>query len=88
MKAFNIDEAEVFRQIQGDDIDRNMRDYEFSRRYSDWNRVFRNWMRKANSMGSLRRERKLRLVEESTPEERERDIEKWREDMERLGVKV
>ena len=44
-------------------------------------------MRKAEDIGTLRREYKMRLVED-TPEDVEERDRKWREQMERFGVKV
>lgn len=81
IKEFSITVSEVYRQIE------LFRDHEYRRAYSDWNRCFRNWMRKAEDIGTLRREYKMRLVED-TPEDVEERDRKWREQMERFGVKV
>ena len=65
-KTFRIEPQEVLRQLE------LMKDHEFRRPYSCWNRVFRNWFRKAEEIESLRRTRQYRPYqeEEITPEER------------------
>ena len=80
MKEYNIDSKEVTRQFE------LMRDHEFRRSYSDFNRVFRNWIRKADEIQTLRREHKPRVVEELTDEQRQQDIEKFNEEMKRFKV--
>jgi hypothetical protein len=77
-EEFRIDGKEVLRQFE------LMKDYEFKRNYTDWNRVFRNWIRKADELQLLRRERQYRKVQELTPEERAIDKEKAEENLERL----
>jgi hypothetical protein len=80
IKEFDIDSKEVTRQFE------LMRDYEFKRNYTDYNRVFRNWMRKADELQLLRREHKYKTQHELTEEERQQDIEKFKEQMKRFKV--
>lgn len=80
MHEFNIARTEVDRQVE------LLRDHEFRRNYTDWNRVFRNWMRKADEIQTLKREQRLRRPEELTDEQRAADIRKWEDDMRRLRV--
>lgn len=81
-KTFDLKTMEIFRQV---DL---MRDHEFRRPYSCWDRVFRNWMRKAEELGTFRRERKLRQPEELSEQDRQQDLLKFKEQMEKYGVKV
>lgn len=81
IEQFKVEKKEVLRQT---DL---MRDHEFRRSYTDWNRVFRNWMRKCDEIGTFRREVR-RKPDEYTEDMRQEDVEKWRENMERLGVSV
>ena len=62
MKEFNITADEARRQGE------LMVDHEFLRSYTDWQRVWRNWMRKAEEIQSLRRERKAWKPEVITDE--------------------
>ena len=72
IKEFRIEKKEVLRQLE------LMRDHEFRRSYTDWNRVFRNWMRKAEVIESLQRGR--RKPDEYTEEQRQVDARKaWAE---------
>ena len=74
MKEFNITKEEVERQVT------IMRDHEFKRSYTDWNRVFRNWMRKAEDINTLHRDRSYTQPDQITAEEREQDnIKAWAE---------
>ena len=74
MKEFNISNEEVERQVT------IMRDHEFKRSYTDWNRVFRNWMRKAEDINTLHRDRSYTQPDQITAEEREQDnIKAWAE---------
>ena len=74
MKEFNITKEEVGRQVT------IMRDHEFKRSYTDWNRVFRNWMRKAEDINTLHRDRSYTQPDQITAEEREQDnIKAWAE---------
>jgi len=79
MTTFNVTRYEVMRQVGC------MMDHEFRRDYSCWNRVFRNWMRKADEIQTLRREHKPRKVVELTEEERQIDAEKAEENLRRLS---
>ena len=73
MQEFNITKEEVGRQVT------IMRDHEFKRSYTDWNRVFRNWMRKAEDINTLHRDR-YSQPDQITAEEREQDnIKAWAE---------
>jgi hypothetical protein len=74
MDEFKVHSGEAFRQA------RLMHDHEFRRPYSCWDRVFRNWMRKAEELGTLRRERKLRQPEELSEDQRQADILKFKND--------
>ena len=77
MKEFRVDRKEVLRQF---DI---LRDHEFRRSYSDWNRVFRNWMRKCEEIESFRRERKV-VQDVYTEEQRQVDAKKAEENLAKL----
>jgi hypothetical protein len=77
-KEFRIDGKEVLRQFE------LMKDHEFRRSYTDFNRVFRNWMRTADRIDSLRRERQYRQVQELTEDERKIEAGKAEENLERL----
>ena len=61
-------------------------DYEFKRNYTDWQRCWRNWMRKADQLNLLARERVPRRPEVVTDEQRQKDILAWESDMRRLKV--
>ena len=78
IKTFRIDKAEVYRQLE------LMRDHEFRRPYSCWTRVFRNWMRTAERIESLRRERQYRQPDELSDEQRKADEAKAWQDLNRL----
>lgn len=80
IEKFDIDRDEVMRQIE------LMVDYEFKRSYNDFDRVFRNWIRKADEISSLRKVKKYRQPESITEDQLAEDRRKWEEDMERLGV--
>ena len=81
-KTFNIAEAEIERQLE------LCKDHEFRRPYSCWTRVFRNWLRKCEELGTFRRERKLRQPEELSEDERQQDLLRYKEQMEKYGVKI
>ena len=66
---FQIDRKEVMRQLG------ILRDREFRRDYSDWNRVFRNWFRQAEKFEDFRRT-SHRQPEVYTEEQRKIDREK------------
>ena len=78
IKEFNIDSKEVTRQFE------LMKDHEFRRSYTDFNRVFRNWFRTAERIDTLKRERQYRGPRELTPEERAIDADKAEENLNRL----
>ena len=82
MRTLGIDEAEVMRQTE------LWQEHEYKRAYTDFGRCWKRWLRNAEKYGTLRRERKLRLVQEITPDQRQADLVKWAADMQRLGVKV
>tara|TARA_B100001123_G_C15095991_1_gene941593 strand:+ start:652 stop:960 length:309 start_codon:yes stop_codon:yes gene_type:complete len=70
---FRINADEVKRQIE------LMRDHEFRRSYTDWNRVFRNWMRKADQINTLNKEHLYQQPLEMSKEERQaEDVKAWR----------
>jgi len=79
MAEFNIDAKEARRQA---DL---MVDHEFLRSYTDWQRVYRNWMRKADEIQTLRRERKPREPEVITDDMRAEDQRKFDEQIERFS---
>ena len=66
------------------------KDYQYRRPMIDPDRCFRNWLRNAIKFGDVvpTRQPVYRTVEEPTEEEKRRDEEKWREEMERLNVRV
>ena len=70
MQKFNISRAEVDRQLE------ELRDHEFKRGYTDWNRVIRNWFRSANKDDLLKREPVYRKPEELSQEQHDADAEK------------
>jgi hypothetical protein len=79
IESFKIEKKEVERQLE------LMIDHEFKRSYTDWNRVFRNWMRKADEIGTLKRPMKRREApRELTQEEREAEARRAEENMKRL----
>ncbi len=81
MKEFNITADEARRQGE------LMVDHEFLRSYTDWQRVWRNWMRKAEEIQSLRRERKTYQPEVITDEMRSEDLKKFDEQIKRFANK-
>ena len=80
--AFKITDEEAKRQLE------LLRDREFRRNYTDWNRVYRNWMRKADELKLFRREHKHRTVEILSDEERKTDAQKAWEQMKQYGAKT
>jgi len=78
IKTFKVTKEEVERQLE------LLMDHEFRRTYTDWNRVFRNWMRKAEEIGTLRKERQYRSVQELSEEERAIEAKKAEENLQRL----
>ena len=82
IKEFRVTKEEVLRQLE------IMRDHEFRRSYTDWNRVFRNWLRKCQEIQTFKRERQFRTVETISEDERKADAARAWADMNRLrGVK-
>jgi len=81
MKEFNITADEARRQAE------MMVDHEFLRHYTDWQRVYRNWMRKAEEIQTFRREHKPRQPEVITNEMRSEDLKKFDEQIERFANK-
>jgi hypothetical protein len=77
-EKYRVTDEEICRQFE------MMRDHEFRRDYTCWQRVFRNWMRKADELSLLKRDRKLRTPTELTEDERVEEILKWQRDLERL----
>lgn len=65
-----------------------MRDWEFQKKRTDWDRVFRNWIRKGLEWGQITPPPKHHKPEQVTPQQRQKDIEAWERDMQRLGVRV
>lgn len=81
IETFNVEKKEVLRQLE------LMRDHEFRRSYTDWNRVFRNWLRKCEELETFRRQHR-RQPEQVTEDMLQEDRKRWEEDMRRLGVSV
>lgn len=81
-EKWRVEKKEILRQLE------IMRDHEFRRSYTDWNRVFRNWIRKADEIDSLRRDYQRRAPEPVTEDMLKDDRKAWEEDMRRLGVSV
>jgi hypothetical protein len=78
IEKFRITKEEVANQTE------QFIDYEFKRSYTDWQRCWRNWIRKADQLGLLHREHVPRRPEVVSEEQRQRDIASWQEDMRRL----
>ena len=78
MKEFNITADEARRQSG------LMVDHEFLRHYTDWQRVFKNWIRKADEIQTLRREHKPRQPEVITNEMKAEDQRLFDEQIERF----
>jgi hypothetical protein len=81
-KTFRVTEKEILRQLE------LMKDHEFRRPYSCWKRVFRNWLRKADQIGTFKRERQYKQPERLSSEERRQDQQRFEEQMRKFGVKV
>ena len=79
IEKFDIDEAEVNRQFE------QMADHEFRRSYTDWNRVFRNWIRKSSELETLWRERKPWAPEVVTDDMKAEDQRKFDEQIKRFS---
>ena len=79
MEKFRVSRDEVENQLE------QMIDHEFKRDYTDWNRVFRNWMRTADKHNLLFRPYKPRVVEIVSDEQREIDARKAEENLKRLA---
>ena len=81
---FTVTRKEVARQLM------LMRDHEFRRPYSDWSRVFRNWLRKADDIQTFKRERKpfTTAAPEQTSEDRAEEQRKFEEQMKKWKVKI
>ena len=78
---YRITKEEVERQLE------EFRDHEFKRSYTDWNRCFRNWFRTAEKHSLLKREHVYRnTISELSDDERQRDIEKFHEQMKTFKV--
>lgn len=52
-KSRGLDDRQIKSELE------RMMDYEFKRSYTDWQRVFRNWIRKALELGTVRVETPL-----------------------------
>ena len=79
MDKFRIDRDEVDNQVD------QMRDHEFKRGYTDWNRVLRNWFRTADKHHLLTRKITYRGPELVTDNDRDQDSKKAWEEMEKLA---
>jgi len=82
IKTFRVTEKEVMRQLE------LMKDHEFRRPYSCWERVFRNWLRKCDQIGTFQRERQYKQPERLSDAEREQDNEKFKQQMRKYGIEV
>lgn len=80
IKTFKVDKEEVLRQLE------LMRDHEFRRSYTDWNRVFRNWLRKADEINTFKRAYVPRTVEQVSEAERIADAQKAWAQMKKYGA--
>ena len=67
-KKFQVDDEEVERQEE------EWRDHEYKRSYSHWDKVWRNWWRRANEFDTIKRPMQRRTVEKLTDEQRQADI--------------
>ena len=66
--TFRISKAEVLRQTD------EWHDFEYKRKYFDWNRAWKRWFRQAEKYDTLKREHKPRVVEQVTEEQRKADL--------------
>ena len=78
METFNISRKEVENQVG------QLLDYEFKRNYTEWQRVFRNWMRTADKHSLLTKERVYYKPDVLTPEEKAISDEKGQENLDKL----
>ena len=76
--TFCIDHDEVERQTE------LFIDREYKTKYTDWQKVWRNSMRKAEEFGQLKRPHIPRTPEEISEEQKEEDRRKGWENMDRL----
>ncbi len=81
MTEFKVTKSEVLRQLV------LMRDHEFRRPYTDWHRVFRNWLRKCEEIETFKRERIRRVVAVLSEEERKTDAQAAWATMHKYGAK-
>lgn len=78
---YRIDDKEVARQVA------KLRRREFRRKYTDWDRVFQNWIIKSHRIGDLHRERAHhRPLQTLSDDERREDQKKFEADIKRLRV--
>ena len=78
MEKFNISRDEVENQVE------YLLDHQFRRDYTEWQRVFRNWMRKANEINTLTREHVYRQPDELSSKDKLISDEKGKENLDRL----
>lgn len=78
LETFKISRKELDRQTE------LMLDHEFRRSYTDFQRVWRNWIRKADEIGTLKREYTHRKPEVVTEDMRQQDMTKFQEQMQSL----
>ena len=81
-ETYRVTGGEVLRQVE------LMRDHEFRRPYSCWDRVFRNWCRKAEELNTWRRARTRVRQAPLTDNDRAEDQRKFEEQMRKYGVEV
>jgi hypothetical protein len=73
-RSKGLTEAQIEDQVDA------MKDYEFQRKRTEWQRVFRNWIRSGVEWGKIVPVRKRRMPEEVSEEQRKADAAKaWAE---------
>ena len=78
MDKYKISRDEVQNQVE------QLLDHEFKRSYTEWQRVFRNWIRTADKHGLLTKEHVYKTVETVSPEQKAEDDRKANENLARL----
>ena len=61
-----------------------MKDYEYKREHKDWDATFRWWIRNGIKFGTVVPPRKLKTVEEISPEQRSADILAFERDVKKF----
>ena len=81
IETFNVSRDEVQNQVD------QLLDHEFKRSYTEWQRVFRNWMRTANKHGLLLKERVYYKEEVISDEQKKLEAEKANKVLDMLQFK-